>query len=175
MAVVLTVYVFPRLWYIHDGERFPGPPGLREFNVSPIAEDGTYAAVVTEEDRLQAIVYASDGAYECFNPGGPWRAVGRLCDIPGVMLFARLFGGIRVENVNFWHELSGGYYRTMFVMQAGTTVFYSRIRADRMPDHFFVVYRLYGIAAVADWWQSAGVSYEGTMSYEEANDAIADC
>ena len=45
MGVVLTVYVFPRQWYIYDGERLPGPPGLREFNVSPIAEDGTYAAV----------------------------------------------------------------------------------------------------------------------------------
>ena len=42
-----------------------------------------------------------------------------------------------------------------------------------MPEHFYVVYRIYGIVSKDDWWSGQGYSYLGVLSYDAAN-AILD-
>ena len=66
-----TIYVFPRLWFAMDCERFVGPAGLSLLDLEPCGEDGTYAAVVTGTDTLQATVYESNISYDCFSPSSP--------------------------------------------------------------------------------------------------------
>ena len=60
----------------------------------------------------------------------------------------------------------------MHVLKAGPGLVYMRIRSDRMPTNFYVVYRVFGIDSVADWHRGESYRYDGIMAYDEANAAI---
>ena len=173
-SVVRKIYIFPRQWFNLDGECFAGPPGLCRFGLLPHGEDGTYAAAMTSDSYLDAEVYATDLSYECFSPAGPWRAVGRLGSIRGVAMLAKRYAQITFDfPEGFIPTMTSSVFRTMYIMQAAPSVFYARVRSDRMPDDFYAVYRMYGISSVADWHRVSAVGYDGVMSEDEANATIA--
>ena len=169
-AVHLTVYLFPRqLFGRGSGDLTPGPPGLSCcFPGGPLMETGTYAAVVDPSNVLWlAIVYESDVAFDCFYPGARWRPVGRLASIDGFI------DALPVDqSVDFFAALTLGVYLTMHVLKAGPGLICLRIRSDRMPVGFYVVYRVFGIDAAAYWHRGESYRYDGLMPYDEANAAI---
>ena len=133
-----------------------------------MVETGTYAAVVDPSNVLWlAIVYESDVAFDCFYPGARWRPVGRLASIDGFI------DALPVDqSVDFFAALTRGVYLTMHVLKAGPGLIYLRIRSDRMPVGFYVVYRVFGIDAAADWCRGESYRYDGIMPYDAANAAI---
>ena len=61
----------------------------------------------------------------------------------------------------------------MYAMQVSPTVVYMRVRAERMPETFYVVYRLYGIGTKDAWWTANSYTYLGVLSADDA-DAMLD-
>ena len=160
-----TIYVFPRLWFAMDRERFVGPAGLYWLDLEPCGEDGTYAAVVTGTDPLQATVYESTISYDCFSPAGPWRRVGRLCDIRGVQI---LMGKDRYLGLSgndqlfdFITNRACRHMRCVYTYRAG---FYLRVDVRRCDS--FAIYRLSGIASIDEWWHAAGYAFAGVLTFE---------
>ena len=160
-----TIYVFPRLWFAMDCERFVGPAGLSWLDLEPCGEDGTYAAVVTGTDTLQATVYESNISYDCFSPAGPWRRVGRLSDIRGVQI---LMAKDKYMSSYGTHQLFDfitnnvcRHMRCVYTYRAG---FYLRVDVRRCDS--FAIYRLSGIASLDEWWHAAGYAFAGVLSFE---------
>ena len=149
-----------------------GPAGLSTYVGPPCGEDGCYAVVLVGENILAAMVYETPHSYECFCPKCSWREVGRLLDIRGFMvLWEKMYAGGRELSMSIWDAISAKHYRVLYAIQTDATVVYLRVRSDRMPLGFYVVYRLYGIDTKDLWWRASGCSCIGTLSHDEA-DAI---
>ena len=173
-AVAITIYVVARQWYCSQGgERLAGPPGLCVSLGAPIAEDGCYALVVGHRNYGDAVVYESNTAYECFCPLGPWREVGRLCNIRGFRLLLDAASQATLDRLpvhGFVDLLSPHpHYRFMFALQPSPDVVYLRVAAGRMPAGFSAIYRLYGVSRADLWWSAGAFDYLGIMSYDEAD------
>ena len=157
-----TIYVFPRLWFAMDCERFVGPAALYWMGLEPCGEDGTYAAVVTGTDPLQATVYESNISYDCFSPAGPWCRVGRLSDIRGVQILMgkdRYLG--QCGSYHLFHWLTNQAFRCMRCVHTYRAGFYLRVDVRRCDS--FAIYRLSGIASIDDWWHAAITSLSSAI------------
>ena len=163
-----TIYIFPRQWFVLGSERFAGPPGLSTFDIPVCGESGTYAVVEAGTDYLEAVVYESDCAYDCFHPAGPWHRAGRLCDIRGVQILRTLaYYAMREPTIHFRFTLSAKIYRTMHVVQGRRAGMYLRLQAPRMPGNVFAIYMLHGISDIDAWWHAGGYSYVGFRSWSQ--------
>ena len=170
-AIVSTVYLLPRQSYCLSGDdRVTGPAGLSHYLGRPCSEDGCYAVCLDGDNVLNALVYETNQAYECFCPVCQWFELGRLWDVRGFRLLAeKEYARGRDEAIPFWDFVSAGHYRLMYAMQAAPTVVYIRLRASRMPETFYVVYRVYGTATKDLWWTAGSYTYLGVLSAEDAD------
>ena len=175
-GVVSTVYVMPAQVFRSDAGLLFGPPGVLNYLGVPCGEAGCYGIALCDNDNVaRAKVYESKQSYECFSPAGPWVYVGEVPTIRGFMLLLeKEFQYGRDSSMSLWDFFSLGCHRIMYAMQASPTSFYLRVRAPRMPDGFYAVYRIFGIETILSWWQASGYSFVGIMSYEEADDALSD-
>ena len=174
-AVVSRIYVVPRQTFSLPGSgRVVGPAGLSYYLGPPSGEDGCYAVFLDGDNVFNAYVYETNQSYDCFCPVAKWAEVGRLLDTRCFgLLVEKEYALGRDETIPFWNFVGGGHYRLMYAMQASPTVVYMRLRAERMPETFYAVYRLYGIGTKDAWWTANSYTYLGVLSADVA-DAMLD-
>ena len=170
-SIVSHVYIIPRqLFGLSCQDQVSGPAGLSLYVGPPCSEDGCYAVCLRGDNVLHALVYGTSQSYECFVPVCTWCELGRLSDIRGFQLLVeKQYACGRDPALSFWDFVSARHYRLMYAMQASPTVVYLRLRSPRMPEDFYVVYRLYGIATKDDWWRAPGYAYLGVLSADAAD------
>ena len=169
-SVVSRAYIIPRQSFRVCDDEVVGPGGLSFYLGLPCGEDGCYAVCLRGDNMLNALVYGTNQSYECFVPGCTWCELGRLSEIRGFQLLSeKEYACGRDATLSFWDFVSAGRYRLMYAMQAAPTVVYLRLRSPRMPEHFYVVYRVYGIVSKDDWWRGDGYAYQGVLSTDVAD------
>ena len=167
-SVISHVYILPRQLFGPD--RLAGPAGLARYLGRPCGEDGCYAISFRGDSIHGAVVYGTTQAYDCFVPVCEWSELGPLSAIRGFQVLAEKYFAIgRPVDLSFWDFVTGGHYRLMYAMQAAATVVYLRLRSARMPENYFVVYRLYGIALKDEWWRAEGYAYLGILDTDAAD------
>ena len=172
--VICPHYFRDHALFNKPGGLLVGPPGLVHYSKALCGEVGCYGVALVGENVARAKVYETNQSYECFSLMGPWKYAGEITSIRGFQhLLEKKIAHGRDASISLWEFFSRGHHRVMFAMQASPTAFYLRVRASRMPDGVYAIYRLDGIETVEAWWMARGYRFLGIMSYEEAYDALS--